>query len=59
MTDTGDEVARPPWVEPDPPERPPVSARKAEWVAYAEAVSGETIDPEAHTKDELIEKYGS
>jgi hypothetical protein len=44
--------------EGDPPiERPPVSARKADWVDYAAAVGFDREEAEALTKDELVALY--
>lgn len=39
------------------PEPPAQSAKKAEWVAYAEAADP-AVDAGELTKDELIERYG-
>lgn len=40
-----------------PAERPPQSAPKADWVAYANA-QDEAVDHSSMTKQELIEKFG-
>lgn len=40
------------------PNRPSPSAKKADWVEYAETKGMPAEDAEAHTRAELIEQFG-
>ena len=46
--------------EPDAPEKPSHSDKKAEWVAYAAKLTGESEEDinEKHTKEDLVAKFG-
>lgn len=47
------------WTPEQAPERPPVTARKLDWVAWAVHKGEKPDDAEAWTKQDLIEKYGA
>lgn len=46
------------WTPAEEPERPALTARKVEWIAWAVHNGLKPDDAEALTKTDLIEKYG-